>query len=75
MRRFVLLEHQWNGVHWDLMLEEGDVLRTWAIDVPVVSGVDLPARRLADHRLIYLDYEGPISGLRVYVRSVVDCIF
>ncbi len=29
--RFVILEHQWNGVHWDLMLEQGGVLRTWAL--------------------------------------------
>ena len=37
MPRFVLLEHRWNGVHWDFMLEAGDVLRTWAIDAPVVA--------------------------------------
>ena len=42
--RFVLLEHVWNGVHWDFMLEYGEVLRTWAIDAPVVAGQDLPAR-------------------------------
>ena len=46
MPRFVLLEHVWNGVHWDLMLEHGDVLRTWAIDSPIVAGIDLPARAL-----------------------------
>ena len=38
MPRFVLLEHVWNGVHWDFMLEAGDVLRTWAIDQPIVAG-------------------------------------
>ena len=54
----------WNGVHWDFMLEAGDVLRTWAIDAPIVAGRDLPARALADHRLIYLEYEGEISGNR-----------
>ena len=32
MPRFVVLEHTWNGVHWDFMLEAGEVLRTWAID-------------------------------------------
>ena len=38
MSRFVLLEHRWDGVHWDLMLEAGGVLRTWAMDAPVVRG-------------------------------------
>src|SRR6478672_1315886 len=32
MNRFVVLEHRWQGVHWDLMFERGDVLCTWAID-------------------------------------------
>jgi hypothetical protein len=72
MPRFVLLEHRWNGVHWDLMLEatDGRTLHTWAIDAPVVSGVDLPARRLPDHRVAYLEYEGAVSGGRGSVRRV-----
>jgi hypothetical protein len=70
MPRFVLLEHRWNGVHWDLMLECGDALRTWAIDEPIGPGRDLPARALADHRAAYLDYEGPVSGDRGEVRRV-----
>jgi DNA polymerase Ligase (LigD) len=70
MPRFVVLEHLWNGVHWDFMLERGDALRTWAIDLPLVAGQDLPARALADHRLIYLDYEGEISGNRGSIRRV-----
>lgn len=70
MPRFVLLEHRWDGVHWDFMLEAGDVLRTWAIDAPIVAGADLPARALPDHRPIYLDYEGEISGNRGTVRRL-----
>jgi len=70
MPRFVLLEHSWNGVHWDFMLEVGEVLRTWAIDVPIVLGQSLRARALSDHRKVYLDYEGPISGDRGSVRQV-----
>ena len=45
MSRFVLLEHHWDGVHWDLMLDVGAVLRTWAIDAPIVPGKILPAPR------------------------------
>lgn len=68
MPRFVVLEHQWQGVHWDFMLEHDGTLRTWAIDAPIRSGIILPARSLADHRLIYLDYEGDISANRGTVR-------
>ena len=70
MPRFVVLEHRWKGVHWDFMLECGDALPTWAIDLPIVAGQDLPARALSDHRRIYLDYEGEISGNRGQVRRV-----
>ena len=70
MPRFVLLEHNWNGVHWDFMLEAGDALRTWAIDTPIVAGRDLPARALGNHRKLYLDYEGEIAGNRGTVRRV-----
>jgi hypothetical protein len=70
MPRFVVLEHDWNGVHWDFMLEHGDVLRTWALDAPIVAGRDLPAKALGDHRLIYLEYEGEIVGNRGRVRRV-----
>jgi hypothetical protein len=70
MPRFVILEHDWNGRHWDVMLESGDVLRTWAVAERPEPGRDLPARPLADHRLAYLEYEGPITGGRGTVRRV-----
>jgi hypothetical protein len=75
MPRFVLLEHQWNGVHWDFMLEVGEILWTWAIDAPIVAGRDLPARRLGQHRRLYLDYEGPVSGDRGSVKRVDSGIY
>lgn len=68
--RFVLLEHRWNGVHWDFMLESEGRLRTWAIDEPVVAGRILPARALDDHRSAYLDYQGPVAGGRGSVARV-----
>ncbi len=70
MPRFVVLEHRWEGIHWDLMFEVGDRLRTWAVDAPIRPEVDLPARELADHRRAYLDYEGPVSGQRGAVRRL-----
>ena len=46
------------------MLEADLVLQTWRLaDVPQ-PGVGIPAERSFDHRLMYLDYEGPISGDR-----------
>lgn len=70
MPRFVILEHCWKGIHWDVMLEADDALRTWAVDAPIVADAELPARALADHRLAYLDYEGPVSGGRGSVRRL-----
>jgi hypothetical protein len=65
MPRFVILEHQHDGgVHWDFMLESGDVLRTWRLDQPPAVGRPVAATAIADHRGVYLDYEGEISGGR-----------
>jgi hypothetical protein len=72
--RFVILEHTGTpeykpGVHWDLMLEVGDRLRTWELQSPPAPGANIAALPLADHRLDYLEYEGPISNNRGTVRQ------
>ncbi len=69
MPRYVILLHEMPRhaapqTHYDVMLEWGEVLRTWAIDEPPRNGVELPAFALADHRLAYLEYEGDVSGDR-----------
>jgi hypothetical protein len=65
MPRFVVLEHDSpDGRHWDFMLEAAAALATWALRVPPDSPGSIVADRLADHRLAYLDYEGPVSGER-----------
>ena len=66
--RFVILYHQLPAAaqrasHWDLMLEWGPALRTWALTGPPDAG-QCDAEPLADHRLAYLDYEGPVSRNR-----------
>lgn len=70
-RLFVLLRHESSGAaHWDLMLDVGATLETWQLldDPTTPGGGDPPrtirARRLADHRRAYLDYQGPVSGGR-----------
>ena len=68
MPRFVVLEHNHPALHWDFMLEAGDVLRTWRLLAPPGPGRSCPAELLPDHRTIYLDYEGPVSGNRGSVK-------
>lgn len=46
------------------MLEAAGKLNTWALDQAPVVGTCTVAERLPDHRIEYLDYEGPVSGER-----------
>src|SRR5262245_50341727 len=68
MPRYVILEHDHPGLHWDFMLETGGVLLTWRLAAPPEPEILIPALALADHRLQYLDYEGPVSGNRGLVK-------
>ena len=73
MPTFVVLRHESpQGLHWDLMLETGEVLATWAVEEEPHAAGPLVATRLADHRRAYLDYEGTISRGRGNV-SRWDC--
>jgi hypothetical protein len=67
MPRFVILRHEPDQdsprpLHWDLMLESAGALRTWALDCEPAPNRQIDAQQLADHRLAYLDYEGPVAG-------------
>ncbi|MBX9791968.1 MAG: hypothetical protein K2Y37_23845 [Pirellulales bacterium] len=69
MPRFVALYHDCpddrpRPSHWDFMLEADGVLRTWALERAPDSAADQIAEQLPDHRIAYLDYEGPVSGDR-----------
>jgi hypothetical protein len=68
MPRFVVLEHDHPALHWDLLLEAGEVLRSWRLSGLPRSGLIVDAEPSFDHRRIYLDYEGPVSGGRGWVR-------
>lgn len=72
---FVILLHSGHGAdHYDLMVQQGPALATWQLaDDPrtLPVGQSRPAHRLADHRLAYLDYEGPVSRGRGEVRRVL----
>jgi hypothetical protein len=68
MPRFVILEHDHPRLHWDLLLEDGDHLRGWRLAEPPRTGGMIAAEAMPDHRLFYLDHEGPVSGGRGEVR-------
>ena len=63
-KQFVVQEHSRDGnVHWDLMLESGNILRTWRLDTPPGNIGDEPvtATKIFDHDLKFLTYEGPVN--------------
>ena len=64
MPRFAVLAHDWPEPHFDLFLEAGSTLQSWKLPAdfspPARSSILLGA----PHRLLYLDYEGPVSAGR-----------
>jgi hypothetical protein len=62
--QFVILAHDWPEPHFDLLLEAGPVLKAWRLLAEPAMNVAVPAEPNADHRAVYLDYEGPVSGGR-----------
>lgn len=77
MPRFILLEHTAapddpSGLHYDLLLEEGEQCRTWRLAaVPQPGATDVNAIEVAPHRLAWLDHEaGDVSGGRGFARRI-----
>jgi hypothetical protein len=71
--QFVVLFHEMPAEsdrpsHWDFMLKAGEALSTWALQSVPTPEQSISADQLPDHRLAYLEYEGPISGGRGAVR-------
>ncbi len=64
MPRFAILAHDWPAPHFDFLLEAGPVLKAWRLLAEPGAGRSVPAAANADHRSLYLDYEGPVSGGR-----------
>jgi len=69
-KRFVLLYHTWPQPHYDLMLEWQGVLKTWRLPELPYPGIRFTIEAIGDHRLAYLDYEGPVSSNRGEVRRI-----
>jgi hypothetical protein len=79
-RRFAVLRHDVKPgeTHWDLLLEgapEGKLF-TWRLAAPLPerAGERVRAERSFDHRALYLEYEGEISGDRGRVARVASGI-
>jgi hypothetical protein len=68
MPRYVILEHDHPERHWDFMLQTDSMLRTWRLLRPPEPKCLVEALASFDHRAVYLDYEGPVSGNRGTVR-------
>jgi hypothetical protein len=65
MPRFVILRHDGpRGLHFDLMLEAADVMKTWALPEQPGPDATMSCDALEDHRMAFLEYQGPISGGR-----------
>ena len=82
---FVLLEHDTRDeaargrrpgagqVHWDLLIEVPgqERLATWRLaENPIEVPAEIAAERIADHRRVYLEYEGGLGGGRGSVRRL-----
>lgn len=73
--------------HWDWMFESENALITWAtppllpvLEIrqrtdPPLESFECPVQRLPDHRIAYLDYEGPVSRNRGSVTRLDSGIY
>ena len=59
---YVIQKHRASRLHWDLRLEEGGELLSWAVpkEPPAVAGVRRLAVQVENHALEYADFEDTI---------------
>ncbi|MBN1788152.1 MAG: hypothetical protein JW806_07130 [Sedimentisphaerales bacterium] len=73
MSRFVIHKHTKEGqIHWDLMIEEPDYLKTWQLENPPekLSGQKNKAVPIFDHDKKFLTYQGPVNNGKGSVEIV-----
>lgn len=69
--RFVIQEHSMaEGIHWDLMLEQDEILTTFRLEEAPSEVLHhaIPAVKIFDHPLRFLTYEGPVQQGTGHVR-------
>lgn len=73
MNHFVIHKHTREGqVHWDLMIEAGDKLKTWRLDNPPekLATEKTKATPIFDHDKKFLTYQGPVNNDKGTVEIV-----
>ena len=73
-RRFVIHKHtRGTDIHWDLMIEWGDVLKTWRLDNPPekLATEKTKATPIKDHDKKFLTYQGPVNN-NTATAEIVD---
>ncbi|HQX51516.1 MAG TPA: DNA polymerase ligase N-terminal domain-containing protein [Planctomycetaceae bacterium] len=68
MQRFCILRHDFPFWHWDFLLEAGNHAECWRLLREPCGNEPIAAEHLPPHRLLYLEYEGPVSNDRGTVR-------
>lgn len=70
---FVIHEHTLEGdIHWDMMLQDGELLKTWRLDIgpEKIHNKPVNATKIFDHPLRFLTYQGPVNKGKGTVRIV-----
>ena len=63
--QFVIQKHtKSGGRHWDLMVQDGDLLQTWRLDKSPkqILNTQAKAEKIFDHPPKFLTYEGPVNN-------------
>jgi hypothetical protein len=68
--RWVLLEHDRDGIHYDLLVEQEEACITFSFRTDPFDNPTGRCTRKPDHRKHYLTYEGEVAGDRGKVRRV-----
>jgi hypothetical protein len=72
-KKYVIQQHTRGGeTHWDLMLEHGDILKTWRLAAAPqqIGSEPIPAEKIVDHDVKFLTYQGPVNNGQGSVRIV-----